>query len=94
LKYDHIVKSNGKYYKAGEEVPDYEEAAGEKEPLPFSDHDIEFETKSNGKRYTRTEISQMKTADLQQLAEKEGIENAYGKSGSEIKKILVEHFGL
>ena len=27
--YDHIVKFNGKYYNAGEEVPE------KKEPLPF-----------------------------------------------------------
>lgn len=94
MKYDHMVKSNGKYYKAGEELPEYEGTAGEKTNLPFSDHDIEFETKSNGKRYTKTEISHMKTEDLQSLAEKEGIQNAYGTSGSELKKILSEHFGL
>ena len=44
--YDHIVKFNGKYYNAGEEVPEKEE------PLPFdgtkglSDEDIVLETDS------------------------------------------------
>ena len=44
--YDHIVKFNGKYYNAGEEVPEKEE------PLPFDgteglfDEDIVLETDS------------------------------------------------
>ena len=44
--YDHIVKFNGKYYNAGEEVPEKEE------PLPFDgtealfDDDIVLETDS------------------------------------------------
>lgn len=44
--YDHIVKFNGKYYNAGEEVPEKEES------LPFdgteglSDEDIVLETDS------------------------------------------------
>ena len=44
--YDHIVKFNGKYYNAGEEVPEKEEL------LPFdgteglSDEDIVLETDS------------------------------------------------
>lgn len=44
--YDHIVKFNGKYYNAGEEVPEKEE------PLPFdgteglSDENIVLETDS------------------------------------------------
>ena len=54
--YDHIVKFNGKYYNAGEEVPEKEES------LPFdgteglSDEDIVLETdyavgnKTSGRR--------------------------------------------
>ena len=44
--FDHIVKFNGKYYAAGEEVPENEE------PLPFDgteglfDEDIVLETDS------------------------------------------------
>lgn len=40
MKYDHIVKSNGEYYAAGQEVP--EPKSGEE--LPFSDEEIEMET--------------------------------------------------
>lgn len=46
------------------------------------------------KTYTKTEISRMSTAELQNLANDEGIENALEKSGAELKRVLVEHFGL
>lgn len=46
------------------------------------------------KQYTKSEINRMSTADLQNLAAAEGIEDAYEKSGNELKKILAEHFGL
>ena len=35
--YDHLVKHNGKYYAAGEEIPENEE------PLPFADTGLEEE---------------------------------------------------
>lgn len=64
------------------------------EELPFSDNDIELEEDSTEKKYTKTEINRMSTAELQNLASAEGIENAFETSGNELKKILVEHFGL
>lgn len=64
------------------------------EEIPFSDNDIEFEEDSAGKKYTKTEINRMSTAELQNLAAAEGIENAFETSGNELKKILAEHFGL
>jgi len=36
----------------------------------------------------------MSTAELQNLAASEGIENAFETSGSKLKDILAEHFGL
>lgn len=42
MKYDHIVKVNGEYYAAGQEVPETIKKE-DKEP-PFSDSDITFET--------------------------------------------------
>lgn len=44
--------------------------------------------------YTKTDINRMSTAELQELAENEGIEGAHEKSGGELKKILIEHFSL
>lgn len=46
------------------------------------------------KTYTKSEIARMSTLELQTLANDEGVENAFNISGAELKKILVEHFGL
>jgi hypothetical protein len=46
------------------------------------------------RNYTRSEIMLMKSADLQKLANDEGIENAYETSGNKLKSILIKHFGL
>lgn len=45
-------------------------------------------------QYTKTEINRMTTAELQDLAGKVGIEDAFETSGGELKKILIEHFNL
>ena len=42
--------------------------------------------------YTKTEINRMPTADLKELAEKNGLDNSL--SGAELKKLLIEHYGL
>lgn len=46
------------------------------------------------KTYSKSEIALMSTAELQALANEEGIENALETSGKDLKKILVNHFGL
>lgn len=94
MVYDHMVKANGKYYQAGEDVPKIKYEAEGENSLPFSDKDIELEENSAGKQYTKSEIQRMNTTDLQSLASKQGIENAFEMSGNELKKMLVEHFGL
>lgn len=71
---EYTVKRNGRWYKAGDEIPD----TGEKS--------------SGG--YTKTEINRMSTADLQALAAEHGIEGAEEISGAELKRILIEQFGL
>ena len=55
--------------------------------------DIVSGEKSSG-RYTKTEINRMSTADLQALAAEHGIEGAGEISGAELKRILIEQFGL
>lgn len=60
----------------------------------FSDNDIELEEDSAGKRYTKSEINRMSTAELQNLAAAEGIDNAFETSGSKLKEILASHFNL
>lgn len=46
------------------------------------------------KQYTKTDIRRMKTAELQNLAAEEGIEDSFETSGEELKEILIEHFNL
>lgn len=62
------------------------------ETLPFSGSNDEFDEEE--RHYTKSEINRMSTADLQELATSEGIKNAYSISGGELKKILIQHFGL
>lgn len=96
MKYDHMVKCNGTYYAAGQEVPEGREmAAMDKSSLPFSDSDIEFETKPVAeKQYTRTEINQMKKQELQELAVNTGVEGAENMTGTELKEYFLNLFGL
>lgn len=54
----------------------------------------EPETKTGSFNYNKTEINRMPTADLQKLAAEYGIENAEKISGADLKKLLIEKFGL
>ena len=42
--------------------------------------------------YTKTEINRMSTAGLKELAEKNRLDNSL--SGAELKKLLINHYGL
>ena len=44
--------------------------------------------------HTKTEINRMSTAELQELALENDIDGAEQMTGAELKKILIEHFGL
>lgn len=91
--YPYAVKYNGEYYESGEDVPEINGMAEGNSSLPFSDDDIILETKED-KQYTKTDINGMSTEELQNLAATEGIENAFETSGSKLKEILKQHFGL
>lgn len=45
-------------------------------------------------QYTKTDINRMSTAELQELASKEGVAGADEMTGSDLKKLLIEKFGL
>lgn len=78
MKYPYIVNKNGIWYPAGAEVP----------------QEINIQEEKQEKKYTKTEISRMNVAELKELAIEIGVENVSETSGSELKKILIEHFGL
>lgn len=44
--------------------------------------------------YTKTDINRMPISELQKLSEEHGVENAKGRSGGELKKLLIEKFSL
>ena len=94
MKYNHMVKVNGVYYAAGEDVPEIntKKTAAEKTP-PFSDSDITFETKEE-KPYTKTDINKMSKAELQELARNTGVEGVDEMTGAELKEYLFSVYGL
>lgn len=95
MKYDHMVKVNGRYYPAGTEIPNKSNKVVEETLPPYSDEDIVLETKEDTpKQYSKTEIMRMTTGELQDLALGIGINGADEMTGSTLKKLLVEHFGL
>lgn len=93
MKYDHMVKVNGMYYPSGTEVPDKTDRAVEETFPPYSDEDIVLETKPE-RQYSKTDINTMKSADLQNLAASVGIDGAEEMTGAELKKRLIEYYGL
>ena len=44
--------------------------------------------------YTKTEINRMSTADLKKLAKSENVKDAEDMNGADLKKVLIEKFGL
>jgi hypothetical protein len=81
------VKYNGVYYTAGTNVP-----VGVSS-VEIKDNKIIDEVKEEVK-YTKTDINRMSTSDLKSLAKSEGIKDADTLSGADLKKVLIEKFGL
>lgn len=79
MKYPYIVGKNGVWYPAGTEVP---------EDNPNT------KTENGQNQYTKTEINRMSTAELQALALENGIDGSDEMTGAELKKVLIEKFGL
>lgn len=78
MKYDHVVKCNGVWYEAWEEVPINEpildiELQDETMELPFSDNEIELETESEPRKYTYEDLEPMTAKEIRKLAENKGI---------------------
>ena len=79
MKYPYIVGKNGVWYPAGTEVP---------EDNPNT------KTENGQNKYTKTEINRMSTAELQTLALENGVDGSDEMTGAELKKVLIEKFGL
>lgn len=70
--YNHIVKYNGVYYNAGENVPDDVKEKGglDLSDLPFSDTEIQMETSPH--KYTYEELSGISVRKIKELADNMG----------------------
>ena len=79
MKFDHWVKCNGVWYKAGTEVP--------------ASSSVEKKEEEKEQLYTKTEINRMSKDELVKLAETASIETEC-MSGTKLKAMLIEHFGL
>lgn len=61
---------------------------------PPEECELPFVTVSDKKKYTKTEINRLPTSELRELAKENGIDNANENTGAELKKMLIEKFGL
>ena len=88
----HTMKINGIYYRAGEEIPSPDEKPVKK-PVEPVETPVESEEKAEV-TYTKSDIMSMKAAKLRDIATENGVENPEELTGAELKKLLVEKFGL
>ena len=82
--YPYIVNKNGVWYPAGADVPE--------DTSPNTKENLTEELVCN--EHTKTEINRMSTAELQELALENDIDGANEMTGAELKKVLIEKFGL
>lgn len=81
----NIIKMNGKWYKAGEEVP--EETSGQES----SDEEIQMPEVF---KYKKTDINRMSTADLKELAREHEVLNVDDMTGQDLKEYFITKFNL
>ena len=84
MEYPYIVNKNGVWYPAGADVPE--------DTSTITTDNLTEKLVHNG--HTKTEINRMSTAELQELALENGIDGADEMTGAELKKVLIEKFGL
>ena len=82
--YPYIVNKNGVWYPAGADVPEG--------TSHITTDNLTEKLVHNG--HTKTEINRMSTAELQEMALENGIDGADEMTGAELKKVLIEKFGL
>lgn len=84
MKYPYIVNKNGVWYPAGADVPE--------DTSTITTDKLTEKFVHNG--HTKTEINRMSTAELQALALENNVDGADEMTGAELKKVLIEKFGL
>ena len=82
--YPYIVNKNGVWYPSGADVPE--------DTSTITTDNLTEKLVHNGR--TKTEINRMSTAELQELALENNVDCADEMTGAELKKVLIEKFGL
>lgn len=95
-KYPYIVIKDGKWYKAGEEVPS---SASVLENRAIKGNEevvakVEQPIVEKQPQYTKTDINRLSTTELKALAKEQAIDGAEDMTGGDLKKVLIEKFGL
>lgn len=95
-KYPYIVNKNGVWYPSGAEVPDGETIRDKEDKTKQDDFSqyMNPPEESTEVPYTKTEINRMSTAELKEFAKLNGVEDADEMTGGELKKVLIDKFGL
>ncbi len=81
----NIIKMNGKWYKAGEEVS---------EGTPGQESSDEENQMSEEFKYKKTDINRMSTADLKELAREHEVLNVDDMTGQDLKEYFITRFNL
>ena len=85
MKFPYIVIRDGKWYKAGEEVP---------EGTPGQESSDEETQMPEVFKYNKTDINRMSTADLKELAREHEVSNVDDMTGQDLKEYFITMFNL
>lgn len=83
MLYDHRVKFKGKWYMAGEEVPENEKISK-----------IEKIKVTEVPTFTKTDINRMSVSDLRKTCKGVGMKSADSMTGAEMKACLIDYYNL
>lgn len=86
--YPYIVKRNGVYYEAGQDVPAFAPVKIEQSK------EVEKPKQEQSVTYTKTDINRMNKAELVVKATEIGVKDAEEMSGNALKDKLIEYYGL
>ena len=90
MKFSHLLKYNGVYYPAGTDVP----VGNNNTVVAETKEEVVEPIVEKQTQYTKTEINRLSTAELKALAKEQAIDGAEDMTGGDLKKVLIEKFGL
>lgn len=89
MVFDHKVKYNGVWYRAGEEITDGSTQSKSVESSVFDSNED-----SESRPHTKTDINRMNVEALRELARKNNVPNCENMTGQELKTYLITLFEL